>query len=39
MKFNFTFRSEGLWMLAFPLVPGTVVIVLLLVIKMFGIMR
>lgn len=38
MKVKFTLQYEGFWMLAFPLVPGTVVIVLLLVLKMFGIM-
>ena len=39
MKVKFSFQSEGLWMLAFSLVPGIIVILLLLILKMFGILR
>jgi hypothetical protein len=37
--FQFSFKSEGLWMLAFSLVPGIVVILLLLVVWMLGMLR
>jgi hypothetical protein len=39
MKVRFAFQSEGLWMLAFSLVPGIVVILLLLVLWMLGLLR
>lgn len=39
MKVRFTFQSEGLWMLAFSLAPGIVVILLVLVLKMLGLLR
>lgn len=36
MKVRFAFQSEGLWMMAFPLVPGIIVVLLLLLLRIFG---
>lgn len=39
MKVRFALQSKGLWMLAFSLAPGIVVILLLLVLWMLGLRR
>ena len=39
MKVRFAFQSEGLWMLAFSLVPGIAGILLLLVLWMLGLLH
>jgi hypothetical protein len=39
MKVRFTFQSEGLWMLAFSLVPGIIIILLIVILEAIGLLR
>jgi hypothetical protein len=39
MKVRFAFQSEGLWMLAFSLLPGIIIILLIVVLEATGLLQ